>query len=231
VSAAFQAHEAFDDEIEFMRRDGQHFWGRLRGKPVCWDDDTLGTIWTLEDVSAERAQREALTWASSHDPLTGLANRAAFERELSAALDNRRDEAASVLFIDLDRFKQVNDEDGHPAGDAVLHAVAAAMRAQVRGDDLVARVGGDEFAVLLKRCDQHGAARVAEKIRAAVAEVRVPWGSRVLSVDASIGVAQIDGTRGDLAAVMSSADKACYAAKRDGRGCVRVHGAALLRAV
>jgi diguanylate cyclase (GGDEF)-like protein/PAS domain S-box-containing protein len=231
VSAAFQAHEAFDDEIEFVRRDGQRFWGRLRGKPVCWDDDALGTIWTLEDVSAERAQREALTWASSHDPLTGLANRAAFERELSAALDNRRDEAASVLFIDLDRFKQVNDEDGHPAGDAVLRAVAAAMRAQVRGDDLVARVGGDEFAVLLKRCDQHGATRVAEKIRAAVAEVRVPWGPRVLSVDASIGVAQIDGTRGDLAAVMSSADQACYAAKRDGRGCVRVHGAALLRAV
>jgi len=231
VGAAFGARRAFDDEIEFARRDGQRFWGRLRGQPVVWDEPGAGTIWTLEDVSAERAQRETLAWTSTHDALTQLANRAEFERCLHAAMGDRRGGPTSALFIDLDRFKAVNDSAGHAAGDAVLKAVATALQAQVRNDDQVARLGGDEFAVLLRSCDRHGATRVAEKMRAAVAALRVPWAGRELDVGSSIGVVEVDASFADVAAVLEAADAACYAAKHSGRDCVRVHGVAQLRVV
>jgi diguanylate cyclase (GGDEF)-like protein/PAS domain S-box-containing protein len=231
VGEAFAAQRPFDGELEFARRDGQRFWGRLRGQPVAWDDPQAGTIWTLEDVSAERAMRESLAWTSTHDALTGLSNRAELERRLGAALGDRRGGPTSALFIDLDRFKAVNDAAGHAAGDAVLKAVAAALQAQVRNDDLVARLGGDEFAVLLRACDRHGALRVAEKMRAAVAALRVPWAGRELDVGSSIGAVEVDGSFTSIEAVLDAADAACYAAKHSGRDCVRVHGIAQLRVV
>jgi diguanylate cyclase (GGDEF)-like protein/PAS domain S-box-containing protein len=231
VGAAFRQRQAFDEELEFVRRDGQRFWGRLRGQPVDWDDASAGTIWTLEDVSRQRSEREQLAWASSHDTLTRLANRAAFERALAAALAERRGRPAAALFIDLDRFKAVNDTAGHAAGDAVLQAVADALQSQVRHNDLVARLGGDEFAVLLPACDREGAVRVAEKMRAAVNAVRVRWAERELDVGCSIGVVEVDTHLPDLAAVMAAADQACYAAKHSGRDCVRVYGEAVLRVV
>jgi diguanylate cyclase (GGDEF)-like protein/PAS domain S-box-containing protein len=232
VGAAFGAGQTFDEEIEFLRRDGSHFWGRLQGRPVRHDDATAGTIWTLEDVTVQRAQRETLAWASSHDALTQLANRAEFERRLAAQCqDRRRHEPVSALFIDLDRFKAVNDSAGHAAGDAVLVAVARVLEEQVRQADTVARLGGDEFAVLLHRCDRDGAAGVAEKMRAAVQALRVPWAGAALDVGASIGVVEIDASLPDVAAVMKAADAACYAAKHDGRNSVRIHGVAGLRLV
>ncbi|HET9977672.1 MAG TPA: diguanylate cyclase [Burkholderiaceae bacterium] len=231
VGEAFAAQRAFDGELEFARRDGERFWGRLRGQPVVWDDPHAGTIWTLEDVSAERARRENLAWTSAHDALTRLANRTEFERRLGAALDDRRGGPTAALFIDLDRFKAVNDNAGHAAGDAVLKAVAATLQAQVRNDDLVARLGGDEFAVLLRSCDRHGAVHVAEKMRAAVAALRVPWAGRELDVGSSIGVVEVDASFMSIEAVLGAADAACYAAKHGGRDCVRVHGVAQLRAV
>ena len=232
VGAAFGAGQAFDEEIEFRRRDGSHFWGRLQGQPVRQGDASAGTIWTLEDVTVQRAQRETLAWAGSHDALTRLVNRAEFERRLAAQCqDRRRREPVSALFIDLDRFKAVNDSAGHAAGDAVLIAVARVLKEQVRHADTVARLGGDEFAVLLINCDRLGAASVAEKMRAAVEALRVPWAGAALNVGASLGVVELDASLPDVAAVLTAADIACYAAKHDGRNSVRVHGVAGLRLV
>ena len=231
VGQAFQLRQAFDEEIEFRRRDGQLFWGRLRGLPVRWEDAKAGTIWTLEDVGHHRQQRETLAWASSHDALTQLTNRAEFERRLASHCNNRRREPSSALFIDLDRFKAVNDNAGHAAGDAVLVAVARVLEEQVRQADTVARLGGDEFAVLLTACDSQGAAQVAEKMRAAVDALRVPWAGCSVAVGASIGVVELDVRLTDAAAVMAAADAACYAAKHAGRNSVRVHGVASLRLV
>jgi diguanylate cyclase len=231
VGAAFASRQAFDEEVELVRRDGSRFWGRLKGQPVQWDDAAAGTIWTLEDVTDQRAHRQSLAWASSHDALTALVNRAEFERRLGQRIDDRRDVPVAALFIDLDRFKAVNDSAGHAAGDAVLVAVARALEHQVRLGDTVARLGGDEFAVLLPGCPREGAVRVAEGMRAAIDAIALPWGSHTLGVGASIGVVLLEPGLPDVAAVMAAADAACYAVKRSGRNGVRVHGQADLRLV
>lgn len=232
VGAAFGTNRAFDEEIEFVRRDGARFWGRMQGQPVRWGDAAAGTIWTLEDVTLQRRQRETLTWTGSHDALTHLVNRAEFERRLSAQCDDRRrHEPVCVLFIDLDRFKAVNDSAGHAAGDAVLVAVARRLEEQVRHADTVARLGGDEFAVLLTACKREGATVVAEKMRAAIEALRVNWAGAALSVGASVGVVELEPSLPDAAAVLAAADAACYAAKHAGRNSVRVHGVADLHLV
>ena len=222
--AAFSMGQPYDEEIEFLRRDGSRFWGRQQGQPVRWGDVPAGTVWTLEDVTQQRQQREKLAWSSSHDALTGLANRADFERRLQTQCEERRGhEPSSALFIDLDRFKAVNDRAGHAAGDAALVAVARALERLVRQEDCVARLGGDEFAVLLMACDGADAARVAEKMRAAIEALHVPWPTGKLSVGASLGVVQLGPQLTDAAAVLAAADAACYAAKHGGRNGVRVH--------
>ena len=182
-------------------------------------------------MTEQRRQREALSWTSTHDGLTDLVNRAEFERRLAAQVGNRRRDAVSALFIDLDRFKVVNDTAGHAAGDRMLVRVARFLEQQVRGADTVARLGGDEFAVLLPSCDRSDAAHLAEKMRAAVEALQVPWADATLGVGASIGVVELDAMLPDLAAVMAAADAACYAAKRDSRNGVRIHGVAALRLV
>lgn len=231
VAAAFAAGTVFDEELETMRRDGSRFWGRIKAQPVRQGDASAGTIWTLEDATEQRQQREHLAWASNHDALTGLVNRAEFERLLGGQCNNRRRQPASALFLDLDRFKSVNDSAGHAAGDAVLVAVARTLEQLVRQGDTVARLGGDEFGVLLTACDRNGAARLAEQMRAAIDALHVAWEGATLSVGISIGVVELDASLPDVPGAMAAADAACYAAKRDGRNSVRVHGLAGLRVV
>jgi len=230
VGRTFDAGQAFDEEIEFMRRDGSRFWGRLQGTPVRAGDAGAGTIWILDDVTRTRRQREELSWSSSHDSLTELINRAEFERRLLALVGNRRRFPVSALFIDLDHFKVINDSAGHAAGDRVLVDIARLFMAQVREDDTVARLGGDEFAVVLQGCEGDNAARVAEKMRVAVEAYRLPWKGRNLALGASFGVVELDHTLPTLEAVMAAADTACYEAKRAGRNAIRMHRPAVLAA-
>jgi diguanylate cyclase (GGDEF)-like protein/PAS domain S-box-containing protein len=225
VAAAFAARRVFAEEIEFVRRDGSRFWGQLLGAPVSDDDLPSGTIWTLEDVSDERKERDALAWAATHDALTRVANRQSFEAILAEQLSERRKhESACALFIDLDGFKPVNDSAGHAAGDQLLKDVASIVRARIRADDVVARLGGDEFGVLLRRCTLESALDVAEGIRARVEAHTMQWDGTTFQVRASIGVVHIDAACKDVATVIASADAACYAAKRAGRNAVRSGG-------
>jgi diguanylate cyclase (GGDEF)-like protein len=131
------------------------------------------------------------------------------------------------LFIDLDRFKAVNDSSGHAAGDVLLKNIAAILQARARGHDTVARIGGDEFAILLRGCDARSAERIAASICMRVAEHRLEWeeGERTqwLSVGASIGIVAIDATFASVKDVLKAADEACYEAKRAGRGTVRTY--------
>jgi diguanylate cyclase (GGDEF)-like protein/PAS domain S-box-containing protein len=223
VSAAFGERRAFEEEIECVRRDGSHFWGGLKGQPVRWDEAGAGTIWTLQDVTEQRRERQSLAWASAHDALTALVNRAEYGRRLERLLKDRRVVHASALFIDLDRFKAINDSSGHAAGDAMLVAVARAPESEVRHGDTVARLGGDEFAVLLPGCPREGALRLAEKMRAAIEALDLTWAGQQHAVSASIGVVHLEAGLSDIAAVMAAADAACYAAKRSGRNGVREH--------
>ena len=127
---------------------------------------------------------------------------------------------AAVVMIDLDRFKPINDSAGHAAGDAMLKAVAAAIASRVRASDLVVRIGGDEFAMLLERCTPQVAMRIAENVRAAIAGIELHWERRTLRVGASLGLASLAAETLDAAAWMKAADDACYRAKAAGRGTV-----------
>lgn len=222
VGKAFAERGQFDTEIQMMRKDGSLFWCQLMGRPVDPGNMSAGTMWVLYDISEMRAQREQLEWASSHDSLTGLANRAAFERALDRLLEQQRagehKGGAAVLLMDLDRFKQVNDTGGHAAGDRLLRDVAGLMTGRLRQTDVVARLGGDEFAVLLDNCDEAHAMDIAESLRRQVGEYRLGWAGRTYSVGVSIGVLSIrEGSPAGREAVLAAADAACYQAKHQGR--------------
>ena len=219
---AFMQHGAFDGEVELVRRSGEPFWAQMRGRAVVPGDRTKGTIWTIEDVSEAREHRERLSWSSSHDALTRLANRPAFEALLDSATQHAASEPFCAMFIDLDRFKQVNDTGGHAAGDALLRDVAHQLAAHVRKSDTVARLGGDEFAVLLSQCPLSHAREIAEKLRAAVNAYRLDWEGHSFGVGASIGLVSVDATYTTTADVLRAADAACYTAKQRGRNCVAV---------
>lgn len=169
-----------------------------------------------------QAQAEELAHAATHDALTGLSNR--------AALDSRTAETCAgeaLLFLDLDGFKEVNDQLGHAAGDEVLVAVAGRLKACVGNDDMVARFGGDEFAILLADvADEPAAAAVAERVLASLQEPIGLPGRRV-AIGASIGIA-LPGAGEDPDAMLRHADRALYAAKDAGKGCWRAHSAAPL---
>jgi len=227
VAEAFGAGRPFVGEMQFRRRDGSTLWGRLQGRPVDPEDAGAGTIWLLEDVTLRRAEHERLAWSANHDALTRLANRASFEARLAALLaEVPRPEPSALLFIDLDRFKAINDSAGHAAGDAVLKDVAALLNSLVRGADLVARLGGDEFALLLPHCERGMARRIAGQVEQAAAQIGVEHAGRRIHIGASVGVVTIEAGDHAVAALLARADAACYEAKRAGRDIVRTAAAA-----
>ena len=215
--ASFLLNGTFEGEVELVRRSGETFWAHMRGRALVAGDTWQGTIWIIQDVTHAREQRERLTWTASHDALTGLANRPNFEVLLEQATQHAQDYPFCALFIDLDRFKAVNDTAGHAAGDALLRDIAHKLSAEVRQSDTVARLGGDEFAVLLHRCPPAQALAVAEKLRSAVEAYELLWEGRNLTVGASIGLVSVDASFASHVDVLRAADSACYAAKRGGR--------------
>jgi diguanylate cyclase (GGDEF)-like protein/PAS domain S-box-containing protein len=225
VEQAFAEHGQFDAELQFIRRDGSLMWGRLVGRPVEQGNPAAGTIWVIDDVGAMREHRERLEWASTHDSLTGLTNRAAFEQALDRQLGDRRAASARrpfcVMLLDLDYFKAVNDSGGHAAGDAMLQDLSSLMSKRLRRSDVLARLGGDEFAALLVNCDEATAIKVAESMREQVSQYRLRWDGASYGVGISIGLVEVDPTYANRAAVMAAADEACYEAKAAGRNQVR----------
>jgi len=181
-----------------------------------------GTVVVLRDVTVEHRLALRLSFEATHDPLTGLPNRRAFLDRIDAATRSswEHGEHHVVGFLDLDRFKIVNDRFGHPAGDRVLRDVARLMSAAVRTGDVLARFGGDEFALLLTNCRMDDARRIAEKIRATVEAYAVEHDGEVLGVGVSIGLAPIDAATVNAAQALADADAACYEAKAAGRNAV-----------
>ena len=222
VGAAFAAGQAYVGDVPMRRADGRRFWAHLRGRPVDPTNSQAGTIWTVTDVTNEVAARAQLEWSASHDLLTGLANRQVFEQRLALTFEKLPASLPStVVMIDLDQFKPVNDLAGHAAGDAMLQAVANALRDRVRSHDLAVRLGGDEFALLLDHCPHDAAMHIAEDVLATVRQIVLPWGEHRLQVGASLGVASLTADMPNVAAWLRAADEACYAAKAAGRGQVR----------
>jgi diguanylate cyclase (GGDEF)-like protein/PAS domain S-box-containing protein len=187
--------------------------------------DVQGVAVMLHDVSELRGLTQQMSYQASHDALTGLVNRREFERRLGESLEIARAgrQGHVMCYMDLDRFKAVNDTSGHLAGDNMLREVAALIREAVRDSDTVARLGGDEFGVLLVGCPLDKARQIADDIWRAIAEYRFVWKDRIFSVGVSIGIVEITGESNSLEEIMSAADSACYVAKKQGDGHVHVY--------
>jgi diguanylate cyclase (GGDEF)-like protein len=179
-------------------------------------------------VWSRNERMQELAVQASQDPLTGLKNRRRFEEDLRAELarSHRYGIAGALLMLDLDHFKQVNDTLGHPAGDRVLAEIAAVLRGRARETDVLARIGGDEFAIVLPRCELGEAEEVANEIATGIRE-RISAEQDVPPITASIGIAPFGtGRRLSYESVLGRADTAMYEAKGSGRDEVRVFGSA-----
>jgi len=200
-------------EVRLARADGTWMWIALSSRLVLLDDGRHEFWGSVRDIGDRRELEDELKHRATHDPLTDLANRTVFTTAMDSMTESRSALPASLIVIDLDRFKQVNDTHGHPAGDEVLVCVAERMRAQVRQSDVLARMGGDEFFVLCPRTDEREAAVLAERVRAAVAEPIALADGSTVAIGCSVGVATAHSTD-DLHHILHEADAAMYTEKQ-----------------
>jgi diguanylate cyclase (GGDEF)-like protein/PAS domain S-box-containing protein len=204
----------------------REFSTELTASPIRGPDSQVaGCVVIFHDVSELRGLAREMSYQASHDALTGLVNRVEFERRLETALDSARGEGVGhvVCYLDLDRFKLVNDTGGHIAGDNLLREIGALLKQRVRDSDTVARVGGDEFAMLLAGCPLDKAQQIAADVVQAVAGHQFAWQDRVFDVGVSIGLVEVGKESGSAESVLGAADSACYIAKQHGRGRTHIY--------
>jgi len=204
----------------------REFSTELTASPIRGPDGQVaGCVVIFHDVSELRGLAREMSYQASHDALTGLVNRAEFERRLETALDSARGEGVGhvVCYLDLDRFKLVNDTGGHIAGDNLLREIGALLKQRVRDSDTVARVGGDEFAMLLAGCPLDKAQQIAEDVVQAVAGHQFAWQDRTFDIGVSVGLVEVGKDSGSAESVLGAADSACYIAKQRGRGRTHVY--------
>jgi len=210
-------------------RDGERELSiELSASPITGTDQVLaGAVVIMHDVSEIRGLTRRMSYQAAHDALTGLINRAEFERRLEQALEAVRDGPVThvVCYLDLDRFKAVNDTCGHLAGDSMLRELSGIIRQQVRDSDSVARLGGDEFGMLLIGCPLDKARQIADDVCTAVRDYRFAWQDKIFSVGISVGLVEVGRESGTIKDILSAADSACYVAKQQGRGRVHVYSA------
>ncbi|MDU2940032.1 MAG: diguanylate cyclase [Enterobacteriaceae bacterium] len=189
------------------------------------DGHTIGSVLVIQDVTESRKMLRQLSYSASHDALTHLGNRASFESHLKRLLQTVQEthQRHALVFVDLDRFKAVNDTAGHAAGDALLRELSSLMLSMLRTSDILARLGGDEFGLLLPDCNIESARYIAGRIIEAINDYHFMWEGRLHRIGASAGITLIDETNHQASEVMSQADIACYASKNNGRGIVTVY--------
>lgn len=212
----------FVRQLRFLHPDGVTLWVEVHASQVLGNEQPLGFVGMVKDIT-ERRQQEALQrWEAEHDPLTGLLNRRGFERRLEEALaECAKTGTPSVLILfDLDHFKPINDEGGHALGDEMLRRIGQVVAWEVRRSDHVARQGGDEFAILLPSCTVKQASEIAESLRRAVSEVTVTKEGKTYSITLSMGVTALQEEDESAESVLARADQASYRAKAEGRNTV-----------
>ncbi|WP_460418424.1 EAL domain-containing protein [Pseudomonas sp. microsymbiont 2] len=210
-----------------QRLDGSTVSVNLVGSPILTERQVSGIVVVLHDMTQERQYIANLSWQATHDALTGLANRREFEYRLEQALNGLARQAGrhSLMFLDLDQFKLVNDTCGHAAGDELLRHICAVLQSGLREGDTLARLGGDEFGVLLENCPSEQAERIAEQLRQAVQSLHFVWKGRPFVTTVSIGLVHMTQAHNTLEASLRAADMACYMAKEKGRNRVQVYHA------
>ena len=222
--------DSFKAEKRYLRRDGTPIWVRLTvAAKRAADGRTLHHISIVEDISDRRAAEARIEYLATHDEMTGLVNRTMFNDFLARAIArcHRPNRGFAVLFVDLDRFKIINDSLGHEAGDALLKVVGCRLQATLRSSDVVARFGGDEFVLLVEDVtDRQDAAVVARNLLAAVLQP-VEIAGQECRVTASIGIALCPQDATDAEALLKHADVAMYHAKEDGKNGFHCYSASM----
>ena len=186
--------------------------------------ELVGTVMVLRDMTQSERLRKKLNFQASYDVVTKLLNRHKFEEMLNEAVHNAKMEQRShvLCLIDLDRFKLINDSAGHAAGDQLLYEVGSILRSYLRKTDVCARIGGDEYGIILFDAQLEHGINIFEKILAQVKEYRFIWGGKIHSIGASFGVTQITSDTHNSAEARREADAACYMAKNIGMNNLRV---------
>jgi diguanylate cyclase (GGDEF)-like protein/PAS domain S-box-containing protein len=199
----------------------------LSASPIRNGSALLGAVVLLHDVTEMRGLARQMSYQATHDALTGLVNRREFERRLEESIESghRGDSQHVLCYLDLDRFKVVNDTSGHLAGDSMLREVAKVLRDAVRDSDTVGRLGGDEFGMLLMGCPLEKARQIADDVCRAVADYRFVWKDKIFNIGVSIGLVEISRESGAIEELLAAADSACYVAKKQGSGRVVVYSA------
>lgn len=211
--------DSFKSEVRLLNRDGKIIWTQTNVSPLE-DSQRTRLILQVEDISARRIAEESLRYNAFHDSLTNLANRAMFMGQLDELISRRNSaDCAAVIFLDLDRFKVINDTVGHTVGDKVLVSVAARIRNSVPSDAVVARFGSDEFLILLDDVEgQRAVTDLVEELERQMSLVHSVAGQEI-NVTASVGIVFIDAGHESSEDVLRDADMALHLAKKRGRHC------------
>lgn len=179
--------------------------------------DSAYFVCTFHDITEAYELEQELKWHANHDPLTQAYNRRGFEDKMSELVVSKRVRSSALICMDLDRFKHVNDIGGHPAGDALLQQVTSLMQQEIRKNDMLARVGGDEFCVILKHCNIDTGLKIAECIRSNIDRLRFLWEGNIFTIGISLGITEIKPEETDADAVFLRTDEACLSSKENGR--------------
>jgi diguanylate cyclase (GGDEF)-like protein/PAS domain S-box-containing protein len=214
--------------LMLSRATGEERSIELSAAPIVAErGEVNGVAIVLHDVTELRGLARQMSYQASHDALTGLINKREFERRLAESIEATRGgpQTHIMCYLDLDRFKAVNDTCGHLAGDNMLREVASLLRDAVRDSDTVARLGGDEFGVLLLSCPLQKARQIASDLCRSVNDYRFVWKDRIFSIGVSVGLVEVSRESGGIEDVMSAADSACYVAKQNDGSHVHVYSA------
>ncbi len=186
---------------------------------------TVGRVWSFRDITESHKLTKQLSYEASHDALTGLLNRREFEKCLTQLIKNDRDQKSehALCYLDLDQFKLVNDTCGHVAGDVLLKHIVMMLNSTARQTDTIARIGGDEFIILMEHCTLDQAKRVANELCEKIGNYRFSWENNHFKIGVSIGLVPISGETINIHDLLIQADTACYTAKDRGGNRIHIH--------
>lgn len=209
-----------------IQRNGKVFHIEDSAAPILdLEGALIGVVLVFHDVTHAEKMAAQLSYQASHDVLIGLISRREFERRLEQALAccTRESEQYTLLYLDLDQFKIVNDTCGHVAGDELLRQLTSILQAKLRRNDTLARLGGDEFGLLLESCAAAPALKIANLLRETVREFRFAWEGKAFQLGVSIGLVTFSDGKETRADILRMADAACYLAKDKGRNRVQIY--------
>jgi diguanylate cyclase (GGDEF)-like protein/PAS domain S-box-containing protein len=212
-------------EYRFRNKSNHYVWLQDNFKVIYENGKLKQTIGLLTDVTSTYELKDKLTYQESHDDLTRLVNRKEFETRLKRLISTAiKDDAVHILcYLDLDQFWIVNDTYGHLAGDELLRQLSATLKKELRENDTLARLDGDGFGILLENCPLHQSQNIADTVLNSIKSFRLRWNRQEISVDASIGIVEINKNSGTTSTLMVKAYDACYVAKTSGRNRVHVY--------